>query len=65
MDIAETLRSYDGKRVAPFRTYNGLGVPAGGNPDLREEVEALFDAAAARETAGVRARIRHVRAAWG
>lgn len=44
--------------------YNGLGVLAGGNADLREEVEALFDAAAERETVAVRARIRHARAAW-
>lgn len=43
--------------------YNGLGVLAAGNPDLRREVEALFDAAAERETAAVRARIRHARAA--
>jgi len=43
--------------------YNGLGVLAAGNPDLRGEVEALFDEAAERETAAVRARIRHARAA--
>lgn len=45
--------------------YNGLGVLAAGNTDLRSEVEALFDAAAERETAAVRARIRHARAALG
>lgn len=43
--------------------YNGLGVLAAGNPELRGEVEALFDEAARRETAAVRARIRHARAA--
>lgn len=44
--------------------YNGLGLLAKGNPDLRKEVAALFDAAAERETAAVRARIRHARADW-
>ena len=45
--------------------YNGLGLLATGNPGLRKGVEALFDAAAERETAAVSARIRHARAAWG
>jgi len=43
--------------------YNGLGVLATGNPELRGEVEALFDEAARWETAAVRARIRDARAA--
>lgn len=43
--------------------YNGLGVLATADPNLRHEVEALFDEASERETAAVRARIRHARAA--
>ena len=43
--------------------YNGLGVLAGHNPALRDEVEGLFERAAETETAAVRARIRHARAA--
>ena len=45
--------------------FNGLGVLAARNPELRSEVEALFDAAAERETAAVRVRIRHARATLG
>ena len=45
--------------------YNGFGVLAVGNPDFRREVEELFDAAAERETAAVRARIRHARVGLG
>ena len=43
--------------------YNGLGLLAARNPALRDEVESLFDAAARHETAAVRVRIRHARAA--
>ena len=43
--------------------YNGLGVLAVCNPELRAEVERLFDRAAETETAAVKARIRHARAA--
>ncbi len=43
--------------------YNGLGVLAGHDPSLRSEVERLFDRAAKADTAAVRARIRHARAA--
>lgn len=62
-----TLERLTGSKRAFVRAwaYNGLGVLAAANPDLRGEVEALFDAAAERETAAVRARIRHARAAWG
>ena len=65
--LRRTLHRLIGSQRAFIRAwaYNGLGVLAGGNPDLREEVEELFDAAAAHETAAVRARIRHVRADWG
>ena len=45
--------------------YGGLGVLACADPNLRDEVEALFDEASARETAAVKARIRHARAALG
>ena len=43
--------------------YNGLGVLAVCNPELRAEVERLFDRAAETETAAVKARIRHARVA--
>ena len=43
--------------------YNGLGVLAARDPALRKEVERLFDRAATTETAAVKVRIRHVRAA--
>ena len=43
--------------------YNGLGVLAAQDPSLRHEVETLFDRAARSETAAVKARIRHARAA--
>ena len=42
--------------------YNGLGVMAAAEPGLRNEIEALFAAAEERESAAVRARIRHARA---
>ena len=45
--------------------YNGLGVLAAADPGLRDEVEVLFEAAAATESAAVRVRIRHARAALG
>ena len=45
--------------------YNGLGVLAAADPALRREVEALFEASEATETASVRVRIRHARAAMG
>lgn len=41
--------------------YNGLGVLAVAEPELRGEVEALFDAAEGRESASVRVRIRRAR----
>ena len=65
--LYRALNRLIGPRRAFIRAwaYNGLGVLAKGNPDLRIEVEALFGAAAERETAAVRARIRHARAAWG
>ena len=43
--------------------YNGLGLLAARNPALRDEVESLFDTASRHETAAVRVRIRHARAA--
>ena len=43
--------------------HNGLGVLAAAYPDFRIEVELLFDEAAERETAAVRARIRDAREA--
>ena len=45
--------------------YNGLAVLAAGDPELRRDVEELFDAVTGRETAAVRARIRHARGASG
>ncbi len=45
--------------------YNGLGVLAMAEPGLRGEVEALFDAAEARESASVKVRIRRARARLG
>ena len=65
--LCRTLERLTGSKRAFVRAwaYNGLGVLAAANPDLRGEVEALFDAAAERETAAVCARIRHARAAWG
>ncbi len=45
--------------------YNGLGLLAAADPALRREVEALFDAAEARESAAVRVRIRRARAGMG
>lgn len=62
--LRRTLNRLIGSRHAFVRAwaYNGLGVLAKGNPDLQQEVEAIFDAAAERETAAVRARIRHARA---
>ena len=63
--LREVLGRLTGSGHALVRAwaYNGLGVLATGNPELRGEVEALFDEAARRETAAVRARIRHARAA--
>ncbi|MXW16866.1 MAG: hypothetical protein F4139_12495 [Gemmatimonadetes bacterium] len=65
--LGRILNRLIGSRRAFIRAwaYNGLGVLAAANPDLRDEVEAFFDAAAERETAAVRARIRHARADWG
>ena len=65
--LRRTLDRLTGSKRAFVRAwaYNGLGVLAKGYPDLRKEVEAVFDAAVERETAAVRARIRHARAALG
>ncbi len=43
--------------------YNGLGLLAARNPALRDEVQALFSRAEKTETAAVKVRIRHARAA--
>ena len=43
--------------------YNGLGVLAAHDPSQRSEVERLFDRAVKTDTAAVKARIRHARAA--
>lgn len=43
--------------------YNGLGILAAQEPSLRHEILALFDHATKSETAAVKARIRHARAA--
>lgn len=63
--LRRTLDRLIGSRRAFIRAwaYNGLGVLASADPDLRDEVEALFAAATERETAAVRARIGHARAA--
>ena len=45
--------------------YNGLGLLAAADPALRPEVETIFDAAEATESASVRVRIRHARAGMG
>ena len=65
--LRETLDRLMGSRHAFVRAwaYNGLGLLASADPDLRDEVEAIFDAASERETAAVRARIRHARVALG
>ncbi len=44
--------------------YNGLGLLAARNPALRDEVEGLFSRADKTETAAVKVRIRHARAAF-
>ncbi len=64
--LRRALERHVGSRHAFVRAwaYNGLGVLAVGDRDLRGEVERLFDAAAERETAAVRARIRRARAAF-
>ena len=64
--LRRTLNRLVGSTRAFIRAwaYNGLGVLAKGNPNLRKEVGALFDAVAERETAAVKARIRHARAEW-
>ncbi len=66
-ELRRTLECLTGSGHAFVRAwaYNGLGLLAAGNPELRGVVEALFDEAAERETAAVRARIRHARAALG
>ena len=43
--------------------YNGLGILAAGDPSVRSEVLTLMDRAVRSETAAVKARIRHARAA--
>lgn len=43
--------------------YNGLGLLAARNPALHDEVEGLFSRAEKTETAAVKVRIRHARAA--
>lgn len=43
--------------------FNGLGVLAAQDPTLRSEVKRLFDRAALTESAAVKVRIRHARAA--
>lgn len=65
--LRRTLDRLIGSRRAFVRAwaYNGLAVLASADPDLRDEVETLFDAASERETAAVRARIRRARAALG
>lgn len=65
--LRRSLDRLIGSRHAFIRAwaYNGLGVLANADPNLRHEVEALFDEASERETAAVRARIRHARAALG
>ena len=64
--LERALRRFIGSRRAFVRAwaYNGLAVLAAGNPGLRGEVEALFDAAVEQESAAVRARIQHARRAW-
>ena len=43
--------------------YNGLGILAADDPSLRSEVERLFDQAMKTDSAAVKVRIRHARAA--
>ena len=43
--------------------YNGLGILAAHDASLRSEVERLFDRAVKTDTAAVKVRIRHARAA--
>ena len=63
--LRESLLGLIGSRRAFTRAwaYNGLGVLATRNPALRVETEALFDRAEKTESAAVKARIRHARAA--
>jgi len=61
----QTLLELIGSRRVFTRAwaYNGLGVLAGRNPARRAETEALFDRAEKDESAAVKVRIRHARAA--
>ena len=62
--LRRRLGRLTGSRHAFVRAwaYNGFGVLAAGNPTLLTEVEERFEAATERETAAVKARIRHARA---
>ena len=64
MALNRTLRRLIRSRRVFVRAwaYNGLGVIAAAEPRLRNEIEALFAVAEERESAAVRARIRHARA---
>lgn len=58
------LRHTTSKRVfLRAWAYNGLGILAARDPEMRDEIEALFDRVAERESPAVRVRIRHARAA--
>lgn len=65
--LASTLKHLTRSPRALIRAwaYNGLGVLAAADPALRREVETLFDAAEATESASVRVRIRYARAGLG
>lgn len=63
--LRDALLALIGSRRTFIRAwaYNGLGILAAHDPSLRSEVERLFDRAAKTDTAAVKARIRHARAA--
>lgn len=64
MELNRILRGLIRSRRVFLRAwaYNGLGLVVAVEPGLRNEVEALFAAAEERESAAVRARVRHARA---
>lgn len=61
--LAELIRS---RRIfIRAWAYNGLGILAAHDPTLRSDVERLFDEAMKTDSAAVKVRIRHARAAMG
>ncbi len=63
--LRDALLALINHRRAFIRAWacNGLGILAGRDPSFRREVQTLMDRAERNETASVKARIRHTRAA--